>query len=206
MPNPEMPPEDPRELASRWGLPYREDLAALAPWEAFVRTFDIAMARRHRMLGLLEEGCPVLAICDRAGWRQADIVRRLLGTEVTLLLSSESGLLRAINAAYEAQTGQTQELIDALDRDAVLSEVQSLADREDLLDSAGRAPVIRLVNMILFEAVKNGASDVHIQPYEDRVIVRQRIDGVLFDAFEIPKELQGEVTTRIKVLGRMDIA
>ena len=206
MPNPEMPPEDPRELASRWGLPYREDLAALAPWEAFVRIFDIAMARRHRMLGLLEEGRPILAICDRTGWRQADVVRRLLGTEVTLLLSSESVVLHAINAAYEAQTGQTQELIDALDRDAVLSEVQSLADREDLLDSAGRAPVIRLVNMILFEAVKNSASDVHIQPYEDRVIVRQRIDGVLFDAFEIPKELQGEVTTRIKVLGRMDIA
>ena len=67
-------------------------------------------------------------------------------------------------------------------------EVSALStSREDLLDTEGRAPIIRLVNHLLFDAVKAGASDVHIQPYEDRVMVRQRIDGVLFDSFEIPK-------------------
>jgi general secretion pathway protein E len=75
-----------------------------------------------------------------------------------------------------------------------------------LLDVAGRAPVIRLVNLMLFEAVKGGASDVHIQPYEDRLVVRFRIDGMLFDAFEVPKPLQEEVVSRIKVIGKMNIA
>ena len=97
-------------------------------------------------------------------------------------------------------------MIDAIDRDTVLREVNALATREDLLDTEGRAPIIRLVNHLLFDAVKAGASDVHIQPYEDRVIVRQRIDGVLFDSFEIPKAVQEEVLTRVKVLGKMNIA
>ena len=71
---------------------------------------------------------------------------------------------------------------------------------------AGRAPVISLVNLMLFEAVKGGASDVHIQPYEDRLVVRFRIDGMLFDAFDVPKPLQEEVVSRIKVIGKMNIA
>mgnify|MGYP000412539761 FL=1 len=93
-----------------------------------------------------------------------------------------------------------------MDQETLLRDVSALASREDLLDTEGRAPIIRLVNHLLFDAVKAGASDVHIQPYEDRVVVRQRIDGVLFDSFEIPKAVQEEVLTRVKVLGRMNIA
>ena len=66
--------------------------------------------------------------------------------------------------------------------------------------------MIRLVNHLLSDAVKAGASDIHIQPYEDRIVVRQRIDGVLSDSIEVPKTVQEEVITRIKVLGRMNIA
>ncbi len=97
-------------------------------------------------------------------------------------------------------------MIDAIDRDTASCARSIVATREDLLDTEGRAPIIRLVNHLLFDAVKAGASDVHIQPYEDRVIVRQRIDGVLFDSFEIPKAVQEEVLTRVKVLGKMNIA
>ena len=93
-----------------------------------------------------------------------------------------------------------------MDRSEVLSQLESLAGREDLLDVSGRAPVIKLVNLILFEAVKGGASDVHIQPYESRLVVRFRIDGILFDAFDVPKPLQEEVVSRIKVIGKMNIA
>ncbi len=196
----------PEETAARIGLPFEPDLSLLRPWEDFVERLDIGFVRRHRLMGLLRDEKPLVAICDPGGWRQVDVVRRLLGIDVPIVVTSATELQQVVNRAYEAQTGQTQALIDSLDRDAVLSEIKTLDGHEDLLDTAGRAPVIKLVNLILFEAVKNGASDIHIQPYEDRVVVRQRIDGVLFDSFEIPKELQGEVATRIKVLGRMDIA
>src|SRR5204862_379138 len=115
-------------------------------------------------------------------------------------------VLAAINDAYQQRGGQAQAMIDSLDRNQILEELSRLSSREDLLDNASRAPVIKLVNLILFEAAKAGASDVHVQPYEDRLILRTRIDGVLYDNFELPKTIQEEVISRVKVMGRMNIA
>ena len=77
---------------------------------------------------------------------------------------------------------------------------------EDLLDGAGKAPVIKLVNLVLFEAVSRQASDVHVQPYDEKLLVRMRIDGVLHDVLAPPKGLQNEIISRIKVMGQMNIA
>ena len=147
-----------------------------------------------------------VAISDFRSWAQLDVVARFLGRQVDPVLAPSQAILTAINAAYQQQTGQAQQLMESLDQKEVLAEIENLADREDLLDVAGRAPVIKLVNLIMFEAVKARASDIHIQPYEDRLVVRLRIDGVLFDAFDVPKGLQEEVLSRIKVIGRMNIA
>lgn len=175
--------------------------------EQFLRFVEISFARHHRILAMRSaDGQLHLALCDWNGWEQLDVVTRLLGEHPRPLVTTETLVQSAINDAYQARSGQTQELIDTLDGEDVLGELKQLEGREDLLDTAGRAPVIKLVNLLLFEAVKARASDIHIQPYEDRVVARQRIDGVLFDTFDIPKALQEEVLTRIKVLGRMDIA
>ncbi len=200
------PTDDAHSMARQLGLPLEVDLSDWPPWQAFVEQFEIGFVRRHRIMGLWDQDHPLVAICDPAGWEQVDVVRRLLHTDFDVVISSPEQIQAAVNIAFEAQSGQAQEFIDAMDRDDVLSEIRAIDGHEDLLDTSGRAPVIKLVNLMLFEAVKNHASDVHIQPSEDRVVVRQRIDGVLFDTFEIPKSLQEEVTTRIKVLGRMDIA
>jgi general secretion pathway protein E len=77
---------------------------------------------------------------------------------------------------------------------------------QDLLDIANKAPIIKLVNMILFQALKMRASDVHIQPYEDKLQVRYRIDGILYDMMAPPKKIQDAVLSRIKIMGKMDIA
>src|SRR5438045_8487751 len=97
-------------------------------------------------------------------------------------------------------------MIDKFDGRAVLPHLAARSPRADLLDTASRAPVIKLVNLILFEAVQADASDVHIQPYENRLVVRVRIDGVLYDNFELPKNVQEEVVSRVKVMARMNIA
>jgi general secretion pathway protein E len=196
-----------RALAGACDLPFVEDLTELVPAEAYLRRFEISYSRQHHILGFeTDDDTLRVAICDWSGWAQLDVVARVARCRVTPLLTTSAGLLAAINAAYQERSGQAQELIDTLDAEDVLSELKELEMREDLLDTSGRAPVIKLVNLILFEAVKARASDIHIQPYEDRVVARQRIDGVLFDSYEIPKALQEEVLTRIKVLGRMDIA
>jgi general secretion pathway protein E len=186
--------------------PILDDLSMMAPDEAFLQRFGIVYARSHRVIGFDHEGQLQVAICDRDGYDHLDVVSRALGQQAQPVLATDAAIQKAINAAYTDRSSQAQQVIDAIDRDTVLREVRSLASREDLLDTEGRAPIIRLVNHLLFDAVKAGASDIHIQPYEDRVVVRQRIDGVLFDTFEIPKTVQEEVLTRVKVLGKMNIA
>jgi len=196
-----------RTVATALGLPFLDTAASYAASADFVERIPIAFAREHCMLGLAGDG-PRLAVVigDPAGWPQLDVVSRYLGRPVEPRLGHPQQILSAINAAYQQQSGQAQQLLQSLDQETVLEEIARLGAREDLLDVAGRAPVIRLVNLILFEAVRGRASDVHVQPYEDRLVTRLRIDGILFDAFEVPKGLQEEVISRIKVLGHMNIA
>ena len=185
------------------GRPLFEDLAERPASAEFLKRIPIAFARQHCVLGLTgQQGRLAVAISDVRSWAQFDVIARYLGRRVDPVLAPSQAILAAINAAYQQQTGQAQQLLESLDQKDVLAEIESLAGREDLLDVAGRAPVIKLVNLIMFEAVKTRASDIHIQPYEDRVVVRLRIDGVLFDAFEVPKGIQEEILSRIKVMGR----
>ena len=177
----------------------------------FIERIPIAFARRHGLLGLADDGprLPVaVSSVDPLSLQQLQVVARFLGRPVRPVMTSADDVQAAINAAYGQRTGQAAAVIKGLERDTVLGEVSRLgdADREDLLDAEGRAPVIKLVNLILFEAVKGHASDVHVQPYERTLVVRLRVDGVLHDAFEVPKVLQDEVVSRFKVMGKMNIA
>ena len=205
------------EMAARLQMPLVSDLDSYTPSALFVRHVPISHARQHHVMGFATEhdGVIQLAIDSMAGYAQLDILSRALAQSldgslqsftVQPLPAASEAILKAINQAYASQNSQTQQVIDALDPDALLSELAQLPAAEDLLDTEGRAPIIKLVNHMLFDAVKSGASDIHIQPYDDRLMVRQRIDGVLFDAFEIPKAVQEEVLSRVKVLGRMNIA
>lgn len=194
------------DLTAALGSTIRQDLSDLSPNADFLKRFGIVYARSHRIIGFECDGQLQVAICDRSGYDHLDIVGRALSRQAEPLLATDAAIQKAINLAYSDRSSQAQQVIDAIDQESMLNEINSLPTREDLLDTEGRAPIIRLVNHLLFDAVKAGASDIHIQPYEDRVMVRQRIDGVLFDSFEIPKAVQEEVLTRVKVLGKMNIA
>ena len=188
-------------------VPFVENLAGYAAAAEFVSSVSISFARRHHVLGVSDDaGHALLAIGDPQSLEQIQIISHLLDRPLSPLLAPPQVVLAAINDAYQQRTGQAQAMIETLDRTEVLQELAKLSSREDLLDNASRAPVIKLVNLILFEAAKAGASDVHVQPYEDRLMLRTRVDGVLYDNFELPKTIQEEVISRVKVMGRMNIA
>ena len=189
------------------GLAFVKDLSHVPASPAFLARVPIGFARRHGLLGITGgDGMMLVAIADLAQWVHLGTLSRLLGREVVPVMAPREEILRAINAAYEAKSGQAQRIIEELDARDVLQEVGRVAATEDLLDVASRAPVIKLVNLILFEAVKRRASDVHVQPLEDRLVIRFRLDGVLHEVFEPPKALQREIVSRVKVMGGMNIA
>ena len=187
--------------------PETPDLGEAHPSAEFVKRVPIAFARSKRVLGLAtDNGKMRLAMGDPEDAQTRDVLRRWLGTAVVAVPAEDQALDAAINRAYGQQTGAAQDFVEKLDRDAVMDEVKKFDGREDLLNNSDRAPMIKLVNLILFEAVQQEASDIHVQPYEDRVVVRMRIDGVLFDIFTLPAAVREEVVSRVKVMGHMNIA
>jgi general secretion pathway protein E len=205
------------------GLPVIESLGGREPSAEFVERVPIHFARQHGVLGLVgEHGQLPVAIADEkldGALDALQVVSRFLGKPVQPLVAPARLVAAAINDAYERRTGQAQNLVHSIESssDSGAADVDAArqhsaewerlrAARDDLLDVAGRAPTIRLVNLVLFEAVQARASDVHLQPYEDALVVRMRIDGVLHDSLKLPKRLQEELISRIKVMGRMNIA
>ena len=191
------------------GIKTTDTLSEMPVLSEFVSRVPISYARRHSIVALRgHDGRPLVAISRPHQIQQVQILGQILGRDVEALLAPSDEILRVINAAYQQRSGQAQEVIEQLDRDGedLAAELGRMVDREDLLDVASRAPVIRLVNLLLFEAVKRRASDVHVQPYEDRLVIRFRIDGVLYDVFKPPRSLQEEIVSRIKVMGGMNIA
>ena len=186
---------------------------------AFLARVPIGFARGKRVLGLAGGGADgeaggragdrsplTVAMADPEDHQTRDVLRRWLGRPIAPVACDEQRLTVAINQAYGQQTGAARDFVEHLDRERVIEEVKGFEGREDLLNHADRAPMIKLVNLVLFEAVQQEASDIHIQPYEQKLIVRMRIDGVLFDMFDLPPGVLEEVVSRVKVMANMNIA
>ena len=193
--------------AHTMGMAFKESLADLPVSHEFLTVVPIAFARRHGIIGLAaRNGTMTVAIWSLEQWPQVQAMAKVLGKRMEPIFAPRDEILRTINSSYQLQSGQAQRVIEQLDKSQVMREVEQAMKNEDLLDVSARAPVIKVVNLMLFEAVTRRASDVHVQPYEDKLAVRFRVDGVLYDMFDPPKALQEEIISRIKVMGGMNIA
>ncbi len=121
--------------------------------------------------------------------------------EVRPVVSLSSKVQEAINSVYERSSGELDEFADISKEDYDLESTVI-----DLLDTEDSAPVIKLVNTLLFKAVKERASDIHIEPYEKELVVRFRVDGSLYSIFKPPKSLQNAIISRIKIMADLNIA
>ncbi|MCA9215333.1 MAG: Flp pilus assembly complex ATPase component TadA [Planctomycetales bacterium] len=149
----------------------------------------------------------LLQVGDESAWHVVDTVRRTLGCHVRPILCEPEEVLAQINQGYQIHNRSADSAVAKLkDEELDPRKLSFLDHRDDLLDDSHQTPVIKLVNSFLFDAIEARASDIHIQPRENELVVRQRIDGVLFQTLTIPKEHQEEVISRLKVLGKMNIA
>jgi general secretion pathway protein E len=173
----------------------------------FVERIPIAFARRFGALGLVHEnGCMRVALASPDAMHALDKIATMLGVPTTPVMVDEAVITRLINEAYGERDSGVDTVIEDIAGAQRVEILDGLAPGGDLLDNSGSSPVTKLVNLVLLEAVKRRASDVHVQPLEDRLQVRLRIDGVLYDYVQPPRHLLDEIVSRIKVMGRMNIA
>jgi len=174
---------------------------------SLIRPVPIQFAKRHKVLPLCEEDdAVVVAVADPGNMEALNDLRVLLDKRLIPRLARADEIIEAINRAYEMGSGRAEELMEDLEEDGLSSLAHELEEPKDLLDASDEAPIIRLVNGMLFQAVKDRASDVHIEPFEREIQVRYRIDGVLYPILSPPKAAHAPMVSRIKVMASLDIA
>lgn len=136
-------------------------------------------------------------------WELLDDCRRMFGDEVQPILAPREAILIALNQVFDMASASAEQMLEDMSDDDLSRELEEVGD---LLESEDDAPVIRLVNTLISQALKERASDIHIEPFETRVLVRFRIDGVLHTIVHPPKGVQAAITSRIKVMAGLDIA
>jgi len=165
-------------------------------------------ARRH---GVLLESGPdgSMLLVHKPGVTVAAMIeaKRKAGQSLTPEPISSDEFDARLTRHYEGETGQGVDIMDDFGEDLDLTELaDALPEPEDLLESTDDAPVIRLINAIMTEAVRKQASDIHVEPFESRLSVRYRVDGVMQKLLEPPREIAPLVISRLKVMAKLDIA
>lgn len=194
--------------AKALGYEFRKSLDGTRVPTTFVERVPVQFARNYNLIALEErDGVVRVATCAPLDPHPMDDLSALIGAEIDAVLAPKSEINTLIARAYRHKADGVDEALDAVSEDGDIGQMAAeLDDAEDVLDVSNKAPIIKLVNTILFQALKLRASDVHFQPFADRLQVRFRIDGILYDMDSIPKRVQEAIVSRVKVMGKMDIA
>jgi general secretion pathway protein E len=198
-----------RLLAEALGLEYVEEIDASAVPAAFIEAVPAPYAQHHYLIGFYRNGQEdviTIAVANPMNPLVVDNIARKLHKPAEMVVSSRAAITAAIDVAYEQKNTVIEEVAEELDSQNLDQLVDEAQSSDDLLDVVNRPPVIRLVNDILFRALQMRASDIHVHPYESKIQIRYRIDGILYDALTLNRNVLSLVISRIKVMAGMDIA
>src|ERR1700687_925829 len=176
--------------------------------EPLQRKLSFPFAKRHGVLvrGIANDLADT--VCRPGVTPQALAeVRRFIGVPLKLERVSSETFDSMLRIAYEAGSGAAMQMLEGLDDNTDLAHLaEDIPESSDLLESDDEAPIIRLINALLTQAVKENASDIHIEPYENRLVIRFRVDGVLREVLQTKRAVAPLVVSRIKVMSKLDIA
>jgi general secretion pathway protein E len=195
------------DLAARLGIPYLAavDYPEVQPLNG---GFSVSFMKHYRFLPLdQQEDVVRIVMADPSDMETIDAVRVHTGREVDPLVGDEDDILEAIDRLYGSGATTVRKIIEDMDGEEIeIISGPSEEDEEHLRDMASEAPVIRLVNLLITRAVEAAASDIHFEPFEERLVVRYRVDGVLHEVDSPPKRLQPAIISRLKLMAKMNIA
>jgi type IV pilus assembly protein PilB len=193
-------------LSKQYGVPainladfdIDQDVIALVPKD---------VAEKHCLLPFNRSGSTVsVAMSDPSNIFAVDDIKFITGYNVEVMVASEQSIRDAVERYY-SRGPSYDEVMEGFDADEIdFGDEEEEVDVVDLEKSSEEAPVVKLVNLVLIDAIKKGASDIHIEPYEKEFRVRYRIDGVLYEVMKPPLKLKNAIISRIKIMSELDIA
>ena len=193
-------------VAKQYGVP-SINLEEFEIDRAVIELIPEEVATKHTVIPVNRAGSTlILATADPSNIFALDDIKFLTGYDIQPVVASEESIRRTIDAHYD-QTSSLEDVMGDFD-DSDIGIIQDVddVDADELAKASEDAPVVKLVNLILTDAVKKTASDIHIEPYEKSFRVRYRIDGVLYEVMRPPLKLKNAITSRMKIMSELDIA
>ena len=173
-----------------------------------IKLIPSEIAQKHQVIPINRTGNVLtVAMADPSNIFAIDDIKFMTGFKVEPVVAAETSIKNSINKYYDS-AGLVEDIMKGFDD----KDVEALREEDDSVNAAelGKAaedaPVVKLVNLILTDAIKKGASDIHIEPYEKSFRVRYRVDGMLYDVMQPPTRLKAAITSRIKIMAQLDIA
>ena len=194
-------------LGIQFHIPVSPSLSLEGLDTEFATKVPIQFLKKYRMAPVANGKKMIIAINDPLSFQPLDDLRTLLDMDgADVVLAPYADILSIINFAYDVSRDSAEQVIEDMhgqDTDQILSEI---VDTEDLLENTSDAPVVKLVNLMLSQAVKARASDIHIEHSHHKLKIRYRVDGILYDMLSPPKHIQSALISRIKIMASMNIA
>ena len=195
-----------RALAEQFELSYLETIAEESATEDLLDLIPIGFAKEYRIFPLARQnGRLQVAVADPLDSRPLNDLSTLTGEDIEPWVTTPEEILRAINRGYEKQAGETTEVIEEIEEHTAGDLVRNL-EPADLIDASDEAPIIRFVNSLITQGYKERASDIHIEPFERDLVVRYRIDGILYEVLKPPLKAHAGIVSRIKIMAQLNIA
>src|SRR5258708_5974645 len=197
-------------LSRQYGVP-AINLSYFEIDASVVKLIPVETAKRYQILPLSRVGASLtIAMVDPTNVFAMDDIKFMTGFNIEPVVASESSILEGIDRAYGTKADDLESVMqtmnDISDTDVEVQTEEAEAALADLERAADEAPIVKLVNLILTDAVKRGASDIHMEPYEKEFRVRFRIDGVLQAIMSPPLKLKDAITSRLKIMSKLDIS
>jgi len=199
-------------LAEQWGMQVIHLGDTVVPPNVLNLVTE-TMAQMYRIVPIsFRENTLTIALCDPQNLAIQDELRTFLGYEIRAVVATEREILKALDRYYAASGESVESLVHDMDSDTELAAAAAALNKDGPIDLtsvealADSAPVRKLLNMVLLLAIKDHASDLHFEPFEDEFRIRIKADGVLYEMVPPPRHLAFAITTRIKVMANLDIA
>ncbi len=192
--------------ASYASLPYIEAITEKMADLTLLGKVPLKFLQDNGVIPVMHNGQLTILTANPMDFQPLDELNLILGGGAQYAVAPRTVIINAVNRYYPLEGAQ--QMIEELEEEAEAPGAVAFEEIEekDILAMATEAPIIKLVNNILFQAIKRSASDIHVEPFEKELIVRYRIDGILYDVMSPPKRIQGALTSRIKIMSNLDIA